>query len=254
MRQTRVLVGPGRGHRFEVPPLSLVYRMRNRGSVALGRYEPEVTAFLAKRLPSCRVFFDVGANTGYYTRIALNLMDPEGRIVAFEPDPEAASCLHRAFSDPRLTVREEALGCKDHDAVLERREGLASRIRDESIAGSGCAKGTDVRVRSLDGLIEADWMPPPDLLKIDVEGGEMLVLEGMRRLLQERPAVVVECHSMPLLRDVLDLLIGNRYGHVEVTRGGDNVGPPTVLAAAGAAILRAPRGRCPWSLLRSHPN
>lgn len=254
MRKTRVLVGPGRGHRFEAPPLSLVYRVRNRGSVALGRYEPEVTAFLAKRLPSCRTFFDVGANTGYYTRIALNLMGPEGRVVAFEPDPKAAGCLRQTFSDSRLTVREEALGCKDHDAVLERREGLASRIRDESIAGSGYANGTDVRVRSLDGLIESDQMPSPDLLKIDVEGGEMLVLEGMRRLLQRRPAVVVECHSMSLLRDVLDLLIGDRYGHVEVTRGGDNVGPPTVLAAAGAPIRRAPRDRHPWSLLRPHPS
>jgi len=232
MREARVLVGPGRGHRFEVPPLSLVYRARNRGSVALGRYEPEVTAFLAERLRFCRSFFDVGASTGYYTRIALNLMDSEGRVVAFEPDPKAASCIRKTLSDPRLTVREEALGCKDHDAVLERREGLASRIRDESIAGTGYANGTEVRVRSLDGLLEADRVPPPDLLKIDVEGGEILVLEGMHRLLQRRPTVVVECHSMPLLRDVLDLLIGQGYGHVEVTRGGDKVGPPTVLAAA----------------------
>src|SRR5947209_2398611 len=65
----RVLVGPGRGHRFELKSLPLLYRIRNRGSVALGRYEPRVTAFLAERLRSCSVFVDVGACTGYYTRV-----------------------------------------------------------------------------------------------------------------------------------------------------------------------------------------
>jgi FkbM family methyltransferase len=232
MREARVLVGPGRGHRFELPSHSLVRRMWNWRSVALGRYEPEVTAFLAERLRSSRVFFDVGAYTGYYTRIALNLMDVQSRVVAFEPNPEAAARMRRTLGDARLAVREQALGREDHDAVLQRREGVVARIRDESIAGTGYAKSTAVRVRSLDGLVAAEELPPPDLLKIDVEGGEVLVLEGMDRLLvQKRPAIAVECHSMPLLRDVLNLLIDHGYDHLQVTRGGDDVGPPTVLAA-----------------------
>jgi FkbM family methyltransferase len=254
MREAWVLVGPGRGHRFEVPPLSLAYRVRNRASVALGRYEPEVATFLARHLRSCRAFVDIGASTGYYTRIALTLMESDGTVVAFEPDPDAAARLRRAFSDPRLAVREEALGRDDHGAVLERRDRLASRIRDESVASSGYANGIDVRVRSLDGLVDAGEVPCPDVLKIDVEGGEILVLEGMSRLLQRRPAIAVECHSMPLLRDVLDLLIGNGYDSVEVTHGGDNIGPPTVLAATGPPIAREPRDRRPWSLLRPHPS
>jgi FkbM family methyltransferase len=242
MHEARVLVGPGRGHRFELPSRSLVHRMGNWRSVALGRYEPEVTVFLVERLRSSRVFFDVGAHTGYYTRIALNLMGAESRVVAFEPDPEAASRMRRTLGDARLAVREEAVGREDHYAVLERREGVVARIRGESIADTGYAKSTAVRVRSLDRLLAAEELPPPDLLKVDVEGGELLVLEGLRRLLEEqRPAIAVECHSMPLLRDVLNLLIDHGYDHLQVTRGGDDVGPPTVLAATVQAERRSLR-------------
>jgi len=226
----RVLVGPGRGHRFELRSLPLLYRIRNRGSVALGRYEPRVTAFLAERLRSCSVFVDVGACTGYYTRVALNLMDPGGRVIAFEPDPDAAARLRLNFDDSRLTLRTEALGKDDHGAVLDRRAGAASRVRGESIAGSGFRDSASVNVRSLDGLVQAGELPTPELLKLDVEGGEMLVLEGMSAVLERRPALAVECHSMPLLSEVLDLLIGYGYDHLEVTHGGDDVGPPTVLA------------------------
>jgi FkbM family methyltransferase len=232
MREARVLVGPGRGHRFELPSRSLVSRMRSWGAVALGRYEPEVSTFLAERLRSARVFFDVGAYTGYYTRIALNLMGAESRIVAFEPDPEAAARLRRTLGDARLAVREQAVGREDHDAVLQRRDGVVARVRDESIAGTGHTKNIDIQVRSLDRLVQTGQAPTPDLLKIDVEGGELLVLEGMHRLLaQQRPAMAVECHSMPLLRDVLNLLIDHSYDRLQVTRGGDDLGPPTVLAA-----------------------
>jgi FkbM family methyltransferase len=238
VRNARVLVGPGKGHRFELPSRSLIYRTRLWGSVALGRYEPEVTAFLAKHLRSCRVFFDVGASTGYYTRVALKLMDQEGAIIAFEPDPTAVGRLRQALSDPRLFVHEEAVGREDHTAILQSREGFVSRIRDESIAGAKYLQHTDVRVRSLDEMIKAGQAPSPDLLKVDVEGGEMLVLEGMQRLLQTRPAMAVECHSMPLLRDVLSLLLACGYDEVGVTRGGDNVGPPTVLAATAAIGIK----------------
>jgi FkbM family methyltransferase len=227
----RVLVGPGRGHRFEVRSLPLLHRIRNRGSVALGRYEPRVTAFLSKRLPFCGVFADVGACTGYYTRIALNLMPGGGRVVAFEPDADAAVSLRLTFGDSRLTVRAEALGRDDHQAILDRRAGVASRVRGESITASGFLDSASVNVRSLDGMVEAGELPPPELLKVDVEGGEVLVLEGMSAVLERRPALVVECHSMPLLSQVLDLLIDHGYDHLEVTGGGDDVGPPTVLAA-----------------------
>jgi FkbM family methyltransferase len=241
MREARVLVGPGRGHRFELSSHSLIHRMWSWRSVALGRYEPEVSTFLAEHLRSSRVFFDIGAYTGYYTRIALNLMDVESRIVAFEPDPEAAARLRRTLSDARLTVREEAVGREDHDAVLERREGVVARIRDESIAGTGYTQSTDIRVRCIDRLLAADELPPPDILKIDVEGGELLVLEGMHRLLvAKRPAMAVECHSMALLRDVLDLLIDHGYDHLQVTRGGDDLGPPTVLAGTVQAERSSP--------------
>ncbi len=236
MPEARVLFGPGRGHRFEVPSRPVTHA-RQWASLTLGRYEPDVTGFIARRMRGSRVFFDVGAHTGYYTRVALRLMPPDASVVAFEPDPAAAGRLRAALIDPRLSVREEALGREDHLSVLERRPGVASRVRGESVAGERFERTETVAVRSLDGLAEAGCVPPPDIVKLDVEGGELLVLEGMRGLLRAQPTVVVECHSMPLLSDVLQLLIEYGYDHLEVTRGGDDVGPPTVFATCdtGAA-------------------
>jgi FkbM family methyltransferase len=230
MVRAMVLFGPGRGHRFEIPSRSIVRGLRHYGRYALGRYEPIVTAFLAERLRSRRVFFDIGAHTGYYTRVALNVMGSDGSVVAFEPDPDALAHLRTTFDDPRLLVRAEAAGRGDHVAVLERRDGAASRIRDESIAGPGFLTSSSVRVRALDELVQAGELPTPDILKVDVEGAEMLVLEGMSHTLERRPVLAIECHSVPLLNDVLSLVLGGGYQHVEVTRGGDGVGPPTVLA------------------------
>src|SRR2546430_1234030 len=109
MRRTRVFMGPGRGHHFETPQRRL-HGMRNRGFVALGRYELAVTAFLAEYLPSSGAFFDIGASTGYFTRVALAIMPPTAKIVAFEPDSRAAAELRGGFDDPRLCVRAEAAG------------------------------------------------------------------------------------------------------------------------------------------------
>ncbi|TMK97997.1 MAG: FkbM family methyltransferase [Actinobacteria bacterium] len=230
MGTARVLVGPARGHRFQLESRSGIGQLWRRASIAIGRYEPRVTSFLAENLRSCRVFFDIGASTGYYTRIALRLMDPTSRIVALEPDPRLATHLRSAFQDARLSVRPEAAGRDDHEAVLEHSHGLASRIRSESLLGPGFVAGGIVKVRSLDGMVERGELPSPDVVKIDVEGGELLVLEGMSRLLEHQPALAVECHSMSLLGEVLRTVNDRAYNRVEVTRGGDGIGPSTVLA------------------------
>lgn len=205
--------------------------MRSWLAYTLGRYEPETATFLSRHLRSSHVFFDIGAHTGYYTRLALRLMDEDAMVVAFEPDPEPAAVLRATLADDRLVVRDEAVGRDDHAAQVERRPGLCSRIANESIAVDRPAETTTVQVRSLDSMVESGEVPAPDLLKIDVEGGELLALEGMCKILDRKPTAVVECHSMPLLRDVLGQFVDRGYGHVEVTRGGDEIGPPKVCAS-----------------------
>ena len=58
-----------------------------------GRYEPQETQLLRDLLEPGNVFVDVGANWGYYTLAAAHMVGPEGRVVAFEPEPRLFALL-----------------------------------------------------------------------------------------------------------------------------------------------------------------
>jgi FkbM family methyltransferase len=202
-------------------------------AIALGRYEREVVGFLSEILPSAQVFFDIGAYTGIYCRLARRLMNDTATIVAFEPDARAQHRLMQALgADPRVIVRREAVGDDDGTATLSFQEGACSRIEGVAVPFPGLADSSQaIHVRSIDSLVRSGDLPAPDVVKVDVEGGELSVLRGMEETLATRkPAMAVECHSMVLLHDVLGVFLRHGYERIVVIKGGDHVGPPTVLA------------------------
>ncbi|MFP5362081.1 MAG: FkbM family methyltransferase [Thermoleophilia bacterium] len=218
-----VILGPARGHRCR--------RQGLRGSLAIaaGRYERPVTRFLHAHLEPARVFFDVGAHTGYFTRVALHAMR-DGVVVAFEPDRACHQALARL--DPKhVLVRMEAVGRSDGTGTLVSAPGSCSRLDDAVPTGSSESTTAATRVRSLDGLLEDGEVSAPDVVKIDVEGSEVNVMLGAARTLSCVQALVVECHSMPLFRDALDQTIRAGFDRIRCTGGGDGVGPPTILAS-----------------------
>lgn len=218
-----MLVGPTRGHRFS--PRGA----RGSIAVALGRYEWTVARFLRDHLIDARRFFDVGANTGYFTRLALRTMR-DGVVVAFEPDP----AWHEALSslDPRrVELRPEAVGGTDGRGRLVSVPDACSRLESALPDTTAQTTSASIIVRSLDGLLDEGVLRSPDAVKIDVEGSELDVITGAERTLATARTLVVECHSMPLFRDVLDRVIDSGFDRIQTTRGGDGLGPPTILAS-----------------------
>jgi FkbM family methyltransferase len=189
----------------------------------LRRYEPEITRFLRTQLRDAHVFFDIGAAAGRYSRLGMRVMK-QGTVVAFEPNPEVRGRLERLNID----VMPFALGATDGTVNLELRRGECARIEQNRAHTAVVteARVLSVPVRRLDSL----QLPRPDVIKIDLEGAELDVLAGGMVTVARASALVVECHSMPLLRDVLTLLLDHGFGRVSVTRGGDYVGPPALLA------------------------
>jgi FkbM family methyltransferase len=153
--------------------------------------EIAVEAVLTAVLRDDSSYVDVGTNRGQLLRVALRAA-PAGRHVAFEPIPDLATGLRREF--PQLDVRELALSARPgtaefcHFRTMDGWSGLrrSLEVSDER----GAPEYIEVRLSTLDAeLAELD----PRVIKIDVEGAELEVVQGGAELLGRlKPFVIFE--------------------------------------------------------------
>jgi FkbM family methyltransferase len=142
---------------------------------------------------------DVGANIGYNTVHAARLVGSRGRVVAVEPAPDNLETLRRNVTAAKLAnvvVEPVAAGSGAAARDLFVR-GATSAVNSFFPESCYAAVTSVIRVPvvPLDELVDG----AADVVKIDVEGAELDVLEGMSRVLQSRPnALIVEWH--PLLQ------------------------------------------------------
>ena len=155
------------------------------------REEVALKGVLAAALRSDSSYVDVGTNRGQVLREAVRLA-PRGQHVAFEPIPALAASVRASF--PAVDCRELAVGAEPgsaefcHFTALDGWSGLrrSPEISDEQ----GEPEFITVTVSTLDAEL-ADVSPA--VLKIDVEGAELMVLEGARGLIaRARPVVIFE--------------------------------------------------------------
>jgi FkbM family methyltransferase len=138
---------------------------------------------------------DVGANIGYNAIHAARLAGRRGRVFAVEPTPDNLDVLRRNVEAARLANVVVAPVAAGRAAGVRRFFVRGSRSAVNSLFAESCyASVTDVLqvpVVPLDELVDG----AADVVKIDVEGAELDVLEGMPRLLNAGPrALIVEWH------------------------------------------------------------
>jgi FkbM family methyltransferase len=138
---------------------------------------------------------DVGANIGYNAIHAARLAGPRGRVFAIEPTHDNVEVLRRNLEAARLADVVVAPVAAGRAAGMRKLFVRGSRSAVNSLFAESCyATVTDVLevpVMRLDELVDGT----ADVVKIDVEGAELDVLEGMPRLLDARPrALIVEWH------------------------------------------------------------
>jgi FkbM family methyltransferase len=155
------------------------------------REEIAISAILASTLRSDATYVDVGANRGQILREAVRVA-PRGRHIAFEPIPALAADLARAF--PGVECRQMALGKRPEAARFchfKSMDGWSGLRRSPEISDErGDPEYISVNVSTLDAEIGE---LTPCVVKIDVEGAELDVIEGGRSLLaQARPVVIFE--------------------------------------------------------------
>ena len=153
-------------------------------------YEPGLTAMLMSQIRPGQVFFDVGAHLGYFSVLAAHL---GAAVHAFEPTPRTFQLLKRnaanraiapinaaAWAEP-MTLHLADFGPRfsGHNSVASPRGHLRA------------VKTYEVAAVSLDHYAATHdaW---PDVIKLDAEGAESRILDGMTEVLQRRPAISLE--------------------------------------------------------------
>lgn len=162
-----------------------------------GLIEAPLTQVLLDRLRPGMTFLDVGAQYGYFTVLASRLVGPSGRVVAFEPSRATAGLLRRNVAGRPNVVVEECAVSNAPGTVALRDYGPHHSAVNTMLASARVppverdtlrAETYEVPVTSLDG-----YGVRADMVKIDAEGAETAIIEGMRRMLREAaPLVAIE--------------------------------------------------------------
>ncbi len=167
------------------------------GALTLGVYEREEIRFFRGHFKTGMTFVDVGANVGLYTAIAIQI--GAGRILAIEPLPENFGFLKNtvAANTPTQPLHLE-------QAAVGREPGELSLYTNPDNKGDNrlypdplLKQKLTVRVTTLDALCSSHELPQIDFLKIDVQGAEMLVLEGAKSILVNSPGCTIMTEFWP---------------------------------------------------------
>jgi FkbM family methyltransferase len=212
--EVRILRGPLRG----------MIWVKGAGPNAcwLGMYEATRVHAFANTVKPGAVVYDVGANVGIYSLLASLLVGPSGSVYAFEPLPRNLKYLRKHISLNRLrncTVFEQAV-CNHEGTRSFSGTALESSMARLSDDGELLVPST-----TLDTCIYGQKrLLPPDIIKIDVEGAEMEVLQGSQQSIAEfRPAIFLEIHGTQLHADCraflskMDYHIEEGYGELTAT-------------------------------------
>ena len=163
-------------------------------------YEADIAAVLRARVRPGFCCMDIGANIGIYVLQMARWSAPDGRVIAFEPNPKTFEVLKRHVRmndlDGRVTLVPMAAGRETGRARLydvEAGSGL-SRLNQANPATAGAVEATDVQLTTIDEYCRRVGVRP-DLILIDVEGFEFDVLAGaVETIRRARPQVFVELH------------------------------------------------------------
>lgn len=168
----------------------------------LGTYELELQQAIHDWVSPGMVAYDVGANIGYISIMLAQQVGKDGKVFSFEALPE---------NQERFELNRQTCGFGERvhlvRAAVVDQPGLV-KFHIGPSGGMGKAAGSagrqeyaysesiDVQAISLDDFVYQEGNPPPRIVKMDIEGGEVMALPGMRRVLEEaRPVVMLELHG-----------------------------------------------------------
>ena len=210
----------------------------------LGTYEPELQAALGEFLRPGMVVYDVGANIGYVTLMLARHTAPGGRVFAFEALPANVERIRK-----NVALNHQSNVSVVSAAVIDKTAPVSFYVHDSVGMGkaAGSAGRSDEQYKaeitvpglSLDGFVYADGNPAPQAVKMDIEGGEVLALPGMRRILSEsHPLMLLELHGPESEKVAWESLSGAGYALYAMQSGYPRLQSPEQLGWKAYVIAK----------------
>lgn len=210
--------GALRGARLEL-------NLKTEKTLWLGMYETELLEAIERFAPEGGLAYDVGANVGYVSLALARRLGRNGRVIAFEPLPDNLRRLRANLKlnseGQRVQVVPAAVGDRaDRKEFLVHRSTGMGKLAGSLGRSADYADEMAVDVVALDDWMQEHAQRPPQLVKIDVEGGEHLVLMGMKRLLRAaRPVLLLEVHGPEAASKSFEILEASEYSMRDMRPG-----------------------------------
>lgn len=187
----QIEAGPAQGLWLELNP-------RTGQGYLRGEAEGAVQKILAERLRPGMVFYDLGANIGFYSLLAARIVGASGQVFSFEPDDQVVGHLRRNIARngfQNATVVEAGVWSMSGTAnFIAADPSSPDRGTGRIVAQGEAPSGRITRCVTLDDF--TDTAPPPHAIKCDVEGAEVEVFRGAQNVLKTlRPWILYEMHS-----------------------------------------------------------
>ncbi len=188
--------------------------------------------------------YDVGANVGVYSIRMARLAGPGGRVVCIEANPICVQYLRTNVllaGLENVDVLPVAVLHKNGETRFTVNYGNSNLGLSEESGHYGVKVGHQLTVPcfELDQLIATYGLPPPDVLKLDVEGAEHLAVLGMRRTLEQyRPPLLVELHGEDCAANTLEVLDRYDYSYLDPVSGEELSGAAAVRERFAGSVFQ----------------
>lgn len=189
-----------------------------------GEFEPELGSCYRKTLRDGATVLDIGANIGAHTLPLAKAVGPRGKVVAVEATEYAVHKLRRNLQlNPELAARTR---CMHSILVADSKQPTEQAIAsswplegDEAVhptLGGALRSIGAATVLTVDELVAKEALDKIALIKMDVDGHELGVLQGARHTLnRQHPPILMElapyCHTPGEFEEIIRLLTGHGY-------------------------------------------
>lgn len=163
-----------------------------------GNYEPGIAALMRKVVKPRQVALDIGSNIGYFSILLSDLVGSEGMVYCFEPDPITFATLDKNIKANRLSnVITEQVAVSDRSSAAFLRRDKFNNLDHRLVFEPDITANIAISTVSLDDYFLKNHVEV-NFIKMDIQGAELLALEGMQGVLKKAKELRLLIEFWPL--------------------------------------------------------